>query len=201
MVLDSAKLLELCYLYPSTATTLKYRSLDRRNYWLKQMQEQEIEYGVDRDRRTGLIPTRNKVKTIADEMVIDETVSDYTQIRLLKAETDGPGKKYKHLERLVEQARVAIKQVNRMKRFLAGFQKDLQDGSVKRVAPSKSKIESQMIQTEEDEDDAIYICLEDRDSDDSEYDQEEFDHQQVLYSINNKSEKAISEKLKLTPLS
>ena len=55
MVLNSEKLLELCYLYPSTATTLKYRSLDRRNFWLKQMQEQEIEYGVDRDRRTGLV--------------------------------------------------------------------------------------------------------------------------------------------------
>ena len=45
-----------------------------------------------------------------------------------------------------------------------------------------------MIQTEDDEDDAIYICLEDRDSDDTDYEQEEFDDQQVLYSINNKSE-------------
>ena len=37
MVLDSSKLMELCYLYPSTAVTLKYRALDRRNYWLKEM--------------------------------------------------------------------------------------------------------------------------------------------------------------------
>ena len=56
-----------------------------------------------------------------------------------------------------------------------------------------------MIQTEEEEDDAIYICLEDRDSDDSDFEHEEFD-QNVLQSINNRSEKATSEKLKLNPL-
>ena len=108
-------------------------------------------------------------------MTIDEKVYDYSNIRLLRAETDGPGKKYKHLEKLLDQTRVAIKQVTRMKWFLSSFQKDFDNGVVKRVAPSKNKIESQMIQTEEEEDDAIYICLEDRDSDDSDFDHEEFD--------------------------
>ena len=42
-------------------------------------------------------------------MIIEDVVYDYTKIRLLKTETDGPGKKYKHLENLVEQTKIAIK--------------------------------------------------------------------------------------------
>ena len=43
MCLDAEKLVELCELYPETAQSLKYRSLDRRAYYLRHQQLQERE--------------------------------------------------------------------------------------------------------------------------------------------------------------
>ena len=39
MVLDADKLLELTELFPKTCVSMKYKALDRRNYYLKKMQE------------------------------------------------------------------------------------------------------------------------------------------------------------------
>ena len=41
MCLSTKVMKHLCWLYPSTAMSLKYRALDRRNYFLKTMQDQE----------------------------------------------------------------------------------------------------------------------------------------------------------------
>ena len=63
-----------CNLYPKTAKSLKYRALDRRNYYLRHMQLQEQEYAVDRDRKTGLKIKVNKPATLEDEMVFEEKI-------------------------------------------------------------------------------------------------------------------------------
>ena len=82
MVLGANTFNELCYLYPKTAVSLKYRSLDRRNYFLKTMQAQEIEYGIDRDPRTGLKIKTNKIQTLEDEIIFKEELGpeDYSKI-------------------------------------------------------------------------------------------------------------------------
>ena len=40
MILEAEKLSNLCELYKESADNLKYRSLDRRNYYLKHMDQQ-----------------------------------------------------------------------------------------------------------------------------------------------------------------
>ena len=80
MVLNAEKFIELCYLYPKTAVTLKYRALDRRNYFLNIMQQQEREYGVDRDVKTGLKFKDNKVHTLDEEIIFQEEIQDYSKV-------------------------------------------------------------------------------------------------------------------------
>ena len=53
MCLDAEKLVELCELYPETAQSLKYRSLDRRAYYLRNQQLQEREL-KDHGRRAAV---------------------------------------------------------------------------------------------------------------------------------------------------
>ena len=67
MCLAAEKFKKLCSLFPKTEQSLKYRALDRRNFFLKTMQEQEIQYGAHRDKKTGL---KSCIKTIADEIII-----------------------------------------------------------------------------------------------------------------------------------
>ena len=44
----------LCQLYPRTRLSLQYRAIDRRNFFLKVMQEQEKEYGLGKSMNNGL---------------------------------------------------------------------------------------------------------------------------------------------------
>ena len=76
-------------------------------------------------------------------------------------------------------AKIAIKQIQRMSNYLKGMQADFDDGSLKRVAPSKNPVEKieivedlQKSKNNEAEDDAIYICLENRE-DESDYSDDE----------------------------
>lgn len=85
MCLDAEHFNQLCYLYPKTATSLKYRALDRRNFFLKTMQAQEIEYGVNRDPKTGL---KKQIYNLQQEIVFDDDISDYSKVKLLRSETD-----------------------------------------------------------------------------------------------------------------
>lgn len=67
MCLDGEKLLDLCELYPNTAKNVKYRSLDRRMYYLKHQQIQQ------RELRSNKVVASNamseKVKTVDIEML------------------------------------------------------------------------------------------------------------------------------------
>ena len=67
MELDADIFQELCQLYPRTCTSLKYRALDRRNFFLKTMQAQEKEYGLGRDMATGL--KRPGMHTLDSEII------------------------------------------------------------------------------------------------------------------------------------
>ena len=88
MCLSSQVLNNLCELFPNTAKSLKYRALDRRNFFLKAMQAQEIAYGVDRDKKTGLKKFDNDVTTLGDEIMFEDVVKDYSRVRILKSEVE-----------------------------------------------------------------------------------------------------------------
>ena len=174
MVLPAAKLKDLCDLYPKTDVSLKYKALDRRNYFLKAMQEQEIDYGVDRDPMTGLKRRDNKYHTLKEEIVFEDEIKDYTKVKLLHVETGarsgGEGKKEQDI---IKAAKRALKEVARMKSYLTSMQLDFDDGSLKRIAPSKNIVDKSEFKedlTGHDDhmdDDAIYIELEKPESDSS----------------------------------
>ena len=46
MCLDANKLIDLCDLYPATAESLKYRGLDRRQFFINEMEAQEKIYSL-----------------------------------------------------------------------------------------------------------------------------------------------------------
>ena len=86
MVLDGEIFANLCHLYPETAKSLKFRALDRRNFFLKHMQNQEKELGVGISYRTGL---RDKtVERMQDEFIVEDEVSDYSKVQLFRDEID-----------------------------------------------------------------------------------------------------------------
>ena len=80
--------MNLCDIYPKTAMSLKYRSLDRRNYFMKHMQQQEQEFGIDRDPKTGMKRKDNKIHTLDEEITFKDEIQDYTKIKLLRCETE-----------------------------------------------------------------------------------------------------------------
>ena len=47
-----------------------------------------MEYGVDRDMKTGLKLKKNKVKLLQDEIIFKDEIEDYSKIQLLRDETD-----------------------------------------------------------------------------------------------------------------
>lgn len=194
MVLDAEKLVNLCGLYPKTATSMKYRALDRRNYFMYHMQGQEREYGVDRDPKTGQKYTDNRVHTLDEEILFDEEIQDYTKVKLLCTETDATSSGNTREREVTKQAKKAQKQVVRMAQYLDSLQQDFDEGILKRVAPSRNPVERLEFNTEvlsyEDEDDAIYIGLENREEDSSGEDSEYYD----LNGTINASRKASSVK-------
>ena len=94
-------------------------------------------------------------------------------------------------------AKIAIKQIARMSNYLKGMQADFNDGSLKRVAPSKNPVEKlefaadMQSKNNEAEDDAIYICLENRES---ESDDSDSDFASNHFTSLNRSGKATSDK-------
>ena len=84
-----------------------------------------------------------------------------------------------------------------MSNYLKGMQMDFDDGSLKRVAASKNPVEKlefvegMQPNKSDAEDDAIYICLDNKESDTSDS-EDEFDSQN--FGSLNPSRKAISDK-------
>ena len=171
MCLQAETLRGLCELYPKTGVSLKYRALDGRNFFMKTMQEQELAYGAGRDPKTGL--RAEGVRTLADEQIFAETVQDYGRVQLLRAEYGGasPEDSDPRAKRVLQEAKGALTKVKHMQRQLMSLQRDLKDGTLKRVRPSKRPWNQGAIalhhEDAEADDDAVYIELDPEDKPDS----------------------------------
>ena len=170
MVLDGEIFGNLCNLYPETAKSLKFRALDRRNFFLKHMQNQEKELGVGVDYRTGL---RDKaVERMKDEFILEDEVQDYSKVQLFRAEVDQVPEGKGEANALGD-----IKESNRlvqnMKLFLESMKKDFEDGSLVRKKVSSNPVElisqspSKKAVAEKEEADPIYLYFQSKDEESS----------------------------------
>lgn len=62
------------------------------------MHQQEIDFGVDRDPRTGLKDDTNNIHTIDEELVLEDEVRDYRKVKVLRKEAGGGSRKNKKHE-------------------------------------------------------------------------------------------------------
>ena len=120
----------------------------------------------------------NRIHTLDEEITFDDEIKDYTKVKLLRAETDAATSGNQKDREVMKQAKKAQKQVERMRQYLECLQSDFKDGILKRVAPSRNPIEKLEFNTEvmsyEEEDDAVYIGLENHETDSEE---DESDHE------------------------